>query len=34
MCVPVQVVYNEYIADRNHIHMNSTTWCVYPPCMH
>ena len=26
-CLPDQVVYNEYIADRNHIHMNSTHWC-------
>ena len=24
--VGAQVVYNEYIADRHHIHMNSTKW--------
>ena len=30
---PAQVVYNEYIADRNHIHMNSTNWYVPPQCM-
>jgi orotate phosphoribosyltransferase-like protein len=24
--VAAKVVYNEFIADRNHVHMNSTKW--------
>lgn len=24
--ISAQVVYNEYIQDRNHVHMNSTIW--------
>ena len=26
MDICAQVVYNEYIADRHHVHMNSTKW--------
>ncbi|PSR93182.1 DNA/RNA-binding protein [Actinidia chinensis var. chinensis] len=27
-CVAATVVYNEYIADRHHVHMNSTQWAT------